>query len=167
MSRLLVSGLLLLFWTTPLHSGEDAGIEFIIEGFQNGTASERSAAAHRLKALGRKSWHLFAPCLTHADPDVRRRARLLWEELLASDDGWWCVPQRGTTFDPRTKLPRVVIEKRSGAELVLVLPGRFTMGVNVGPRWEAPAHEVVIGRAFDPSLQMWFQPGGSFKEPTR
>jgi len=148
MRVLLLGALLVLPSLAGGDEPEEEGIRLLVQEFRAGSPQQRTAAAYRLGRLGRRVWHLLAPCLTDPDPDVRQRARALWERCLESDDTWWCVPAPGTAFDEETHLPLRVLERRTRAEMILVRPGRFRMGSDAVHAWEGPAHDVVIERAY-------------------
>ena len=106
-------------------------IAALVERFCNGDVAERAAARKALLQAGRVAWPHFRRLLHKDDPDIRRRARLIWTEIVIGGNKGWATPGRETAYDPQFGLPTRVFDKKSGAEMALVVPGR----TRVADRW--------------------------------
>lgn len=107
--------LLPLLLLTGLAASEDVGT--LVRDFREGSVPRAAAAAIRLRRLGRCAWPALARLRHDRDPDVRRRARGLLKRI-SSD--WWGVPAEDATFDEKTSLPRRVVHRATGIEMVLL-----------------------------------------------
>ena len=106
-------------------------LDLLIDGFCNGSPLERKAAREALRRYGTRAWLRLRDLLDHDDPDIRQRARLVWNAIVTDRGRNWKVPTLQTSYDPATGLPAMVREKSSGLLMFLVRPGTVAVGGRV------------------------------------
>ena len=103
----------------------------LIERFRNGAPLERRNAGQELLRCGRTIWPHFRALLNEPDPDIRRRARIIWIRIVTLSGRGWAIPKPDAPYDLNTGLPTSVFCRKTGVEFVLLLPGRAVVGNKV------------------------------------
>jgi len=117
-------GSLLLVALAALGSDDERRLDALVDRFCHGTtAVERKAAQDELHHYGTRAWLRFRTLLSHDDPDIRQRARRVWNAVVTGRGRNWKIPTLQTTYDSATGLPLLVREKASGVLMFLVRPG--------------------------------------------
>ena len=111
-----------LFLCSLCVAGE-ARLDALVERFCNGGVVERRAARRALIEVGRTAWPRFRKLLNHDDPDIRRRARLVWFRIVADTGCGWSIPKPDTPYDIGSGLPLRVLDRKTGTEMALLKPG--------------------------------------------
>ena len=121
--------------------GEDpdgsARLDALVERFCNGGVVERRAAQEALAEYGRAVWPRFRGLVNHDDPDIRRRALIVWVRIIADCGHGWAIPKAGTPYHAKSGLPMRVHDRKSGVELALLLPDRAVVDGEVHELKEA------------------------------
>jgi formylglycine-generating enzyme required for sulfatase activity len=129
-------------------------IRHLVHQLGDEAESVRGAAADRLPRFGPAAIAYLERAL--GSRNERRRAGA--QALLKRRWTFWADAKRGAGIDVKTGLPRAVVDRRTGIELVLVPAGTFMMGTSPGDKEvrsgddnlaeERPARRAAIESAF-------------------
>lgn len=135
-----VALLLLVVAPAPAQEPDAAEIRRLIAGLGSGDRGVRERSSKTLLRLGAVASSFAMEALGHQDPEVRRRARAIWRVPT------WAWAPRWARYDPETRMPREVLDRRTCIRMVLVPAGEFRMADPRDP--EGPQRVVTFRHPF-------------------
>ncbi|MEE8107280.1 MAG: SUMF1/EgtB/PvdO family nonheme iron enzyme [Planctomycetota bacterium] len=120
----------------------------LVEQLGSNSAAERESAASRLRELGTQARVQLAKGCEHRNAQVRRTAFALLNRL----PGTRYRAKRGASIDSLTGLPKAIVHRASGCEMVLIPAGTYMRGAGpidamAEPR-ERPQKRAAVARPF-------------------